>query len=206
MSGLDISYAGAVGAGLISFLSPCVLPLVPAYLSYMAGTSLERMLEDGEAQAALTRRVFVSALAFVIGFSTIFIAMGASGGPQNKEGCWERVLKALERDHVEGESIGRIVREIAGSGDTASVSLLKTVLEKNPSKKIQAKACKGLMQLHEEIVAGAERLKRDEEVRRAVEKVPDARLDIQRERRAPRGELQHRPVPPFRLQQAVLVQ
>lgn len=84
MSGLDISYAGAVGAGLISFLSPCVLPLVPAYLSYMAGTSLERMLEDGEAQAALTRRVFVSALAFVIGFSTIFIAMGASASALNR--------------------------------------------------------------------------------------------------------------------------
>lgn len=84
MSGLDISYAGAVGAGLISFLSPCVLPLVPAYLSYMAGTSLERMLEDGDAQAALTRRVFVSALAFVIGFSTIFIAMGASASALNR--------------------------------------------------------------------------------------------------------------------------
>lgn len=84
MSGLDISYAGAVGAGLISFLSPCVLPLVPAYLSYMAGTSLERMLEGGEAQAALTRRVFVSALAFVIGFSTIFIAMGASASALNR--------------------------------------------------------------------------------------------------------------------------
>lgn len=84
MSGLDISYAGAAGAGLISFLSPCVLPLVPAYLSYMAGTSLERMLEDGEAQAALTRRVFISALAFVIGFSTIFIAMGASASALNR--------------------------------------------------------------------------------------------------------------------------
>lgn len=84
MGGLDISYAGAIGAGLISFLSPCVLPLVPAYLSYMAGTSLERILEDGEAQAALTRRIFVSALAFVIGFSTIFIAMGASASALNR--------------------------------------------------------------------------------------------------------------------------
>ena len=84
MSGLDISYAGAAGAGLISFLSPCVLPLVPAYLSYMAGTTLDRMLEDGDTQAALTRRVFVSALAFVIGFATIFIAMGASASALNR--------------------------------------------------------------------------------------------------------------------------
>jgi cytochrome c-type biogenesis protein len=84
MSGLDISYAGAAGAGLISFLSPCVLPLVPAYLSYMAGTSLDRMLEHDDTQDALTRRVFVSALAFVIGFSTIFIAMGASASALNR--------------------------------------------------------------------------------------------------------------------------
>jgi cytochrome c-type biogenesis protein len=84
MSGLDISYAGAAGAGLISFLSPCVLPLVPAYLSYMAGTTLDRMLEDSDTQAALTRRVFISALAFVIGFATIFIAMGASASALNR--------------------------------------------------------------------------------------------------------------------------
>lgn len=84
MSGLDISYAGAAGAGLISFLSPCVLPLVPAYLSYMAGTTLDRMLEDHETRAALTRRVFLSALAFVIGFSTVFVAMGASASALNR--------------------------------------------------------------------------------------------------------------------------
>ncbi len=84
MGGLDISYAGAAGAGLISFLSPCVLPLVPAYLSYMAGTSLDRMLEEGDADPALTRRVFVAALAFVIGFATVFIAMGASASALNR--------------------------------------------------------------------------------------------------------------------------
>ncbi|QDO98460.1 cytochrome c biogenesis protein CcdA [Ferrovibrio terrae] len=85
MGGLDISYAGAAGAGLISFLSPCVLPLVPAYLSFMAGTTLESMLDDaGAARSATTRRVFVSALAFVIGFSTVFIAMGASASALNR--------------------------------------------------------------------------------------------------------------------------
>jgi cytochrome c-type biogenesis protein len=85
MGGLDISYAGAAGAGLISFLSPCVLPLVPAYLSYMAGTTLESMLDDADAaRSATTRRVFISALAFVIGFSTVFIAMGASASALNR--------------------------------------------------------------------------------------------------------------------------
>lgn len=84
MSGLDISYAGAAGAGLISFLSPCVLPLVPAYLSYMAGTTLDRMLGSDSSDPAQTRRVFVSALAFVIGFATVFVAMGASASALNR--------------------------------------------------------------------------------------------------------------------------
>jgi cytochrome c-type biogenesis protein len=84
MGGLDISYAGAAGAGLISFLSPCVLPLVPAYLSYMAGTTLDRMLEPNGADAALNRRVFVSAVAFVVGFATVFVAMGASASALNR--------------------------------------------------------------------------------------------------------------------------
>jgi cytochrome c-type biogenesis protein len=84
MGGLDISYAGAAGAGLISFLSPCVLPLVPAYLSYMAGTTLDRMLDEGGADKTLNRRVFLSAIAFVIGFATVFVAMGASASALNR--------------------------------------------------------------------------------------------------------------------------
>ncbi len=84
MGGLDISYAGAAGAGLISFLSPCVLPLVPAYLCFVAGTTLDRLVNEDGVDPALTRRVFVSALAFVIGFSTVFIAMGASASALNR--------------------------------------------------------------------------------------------------------------------------
>jgi len=84
MGGLDISYAGAAGAGLISFLSPCVLPLVPAYLCFVAGTTLDRLVAAEGVDPALTRRVFVSALAFVIGFSTVFIIMGASASALNR--------------------------------------------------------------------------------------------------------------------------
>jgi cytochrome c-type biogenesis protein len=84
MGGFDISYAGAAGAGLISFLSPCVLPLVPAYLCFVAGTTLDRLVSTEEVDPALTRRVFVSALAFVIGFSTVFIIMGASASALNR--------------------------------------------------------------------------------------------------------------------------
>jgi cytochrome c-type biogenesis protein len=84
MGGLDISYAGAIAAGLISFLSPCVLPLVPAYISFVAGTTLDRVVGDDADDPAMTRRVFVSALAFVIGFSTVFILLGASASALNR--------------------------------------------------------------------------------------------------------------------------
>lgn len=84
MNGLDISYAAAAGAGLISFLSPCVLPLVPAYLCFVAGTTLEELMEANGANRQLTRRMIFSALAFVIGFSTVFIVMGASASALNR--------------------------------------------------------------------------------------------------------------------------
>ncbi|WP_374467217.1 cytochrome c biogenesis CcdA family protein, partial [Ferrovibrio sp.] len=84
MGGLDVSYAAAAGAGLLSFLSPCVLPLVPAYLCFVAGTTLDRLVNEDGVDPALTRRVFISALAFVIGFSTVFIIMGATASALNR--------------------------------------------------------------------------------------------------------------------------
>jgi cytochrome c-type biogenesis protein len=73
----DVSYLAALIAGLISFLSPCVLPLVPPYLVYLAGTSLER-LADGEAEPRVKRETVAAAALFVLGFSTVFVALGAS--------------------------------------------------------------------------------------------------------------------------------
>ena len=66
--------------GAISFLSPCVLPLVPPYLCYMAGTGLQELTETGKADgdAQLRRRVVSNALLFVLGFSVVFISLGAS--------------------------------------------------------------------------------------------------------------------------------
>ncbi len=79
MGGFDVSYAGAFGAGLLSFLSPCVLPLVPPYLCFLGGVSLDQMVgDDGEADPDLLKRVFIAAFAFVLGFSTVFIALGAT--------------------------------------------------------------------------------------------------------------------------------
>lgn len=66
------------GAGVLSFLSPCVLPLVPAYLTYMSGATFERLREEGVAGGALYRRTAITALAFVLGFSLVFIAFGAT--------------------------------------------------------------------------------------------------------------------------------
>jgi len=72
----DISLPAAAAAGLISFLSPCVLPLAPPYLCYLAGTSLEELAEESEAEAR--RDIIVVALLFVLGFSTVFVALGAT--------------------------------------------------------------------------------------------------------------------------------
>lgn len=72
----DVTIAAALAAGTLSFLSPCVLPLVPPYLVYLAGTSLER-LADAEPAAAVKRDTVVASLLFVAGFSTVFVALGA---------------------------------------------------------------------------------------------------------------------------------
>jgi len=73
----DVTILAALLAGLVSFLSPCVLPLVPPYLVYLAGTSLER-LADREPEPRVKRETVLAALLFVLGFSTVFVALGAS--------------------------------------------------------------------------------------------------------------------------------
>src|SRR5712691_6650635 len=70
----DVPIAAAFLAGLVSFLSPCVLPLVPGYISMLSGIGMEE-LRKGEAP---TSGLFASSLAFVTGFSVVFISFGAS--------------------------------------------------------------------------------------------------------------------------------
>jgi cytochrome c-type biogenesis protein len=73
---IDVTFGAAFLAGLISFVSPCVLPLVPPYLCYLAGVSLDQL--TGDAPTDVKRRtVFFASVAFVLGFSTIFVALGA---------------------------------------------------------------------------------------------------------------------------------
>lgn len=78
MTGMEVGFAGAVLAGLLSFLSPCVLPLVPPYLCFLSGASIEQLSREGDVPPAITRRVLYTAIAFVAGFSTIFVALGAT--------------------------------------------------------------------------------------------------------------------------------
>lgn len=70
-------YLGVALAGLASFLSPCVLPLVPPYLGYIGGTTLDQMTGDEIVDRAVWRRVVISAIVFVLGFTTVFVALGA---------------------------------------------------------------------------------------------------------------------------------
>src|SRR3954447_1957539 len=73
---LEVSCAAALFGGLISFLSPCVLPLVPPYLSFLAGVTLDEM--QARDDWAVRRRAILTALLFVAGFSTVFVLLGAT--------------------------------------------------------------------------------------------------------------------------------
>ncbi len=76
MSGIAL-YPVAFAAGLVSFLSPCVLPLLPGYLSYISGSSLEELQDVSGAQS---RRMLVTTLFFVMGFSLVFSLLGSAFG------------------------------------------------------------------------------------------------------------------------------
>ncbi|MDE2149324.1 MAG: cytochrome c biogenesis protein CcdA [Gammaproteobacteria bacterium] len=82
----QVSIFGALLAGIVSFLSPCVLPLVPGYLSYVSGCSLGELRGDVQLGAdgsaslhrVVVRRTALHALLFIAGFATVFVALGAS--------------------------------------------------------------------------------------------------------------------------------
>ncbi len=79
MTGFDVTYGGAFLAGLLSFLSPCVLPLVPPYLCFLGGLTIEELAgEQAIGRRAASRGVLLAALAFVLGFTTVFVLLGAS--------------------------------------------------------------------------------------------------------------------------------
>ena len=73
--GFDVTYAGALLAGFLSFATPCVLPLVLPYLCFLGGVTLDQLTDSA---GAATKRVLVAAIAFVLGFTTVFIGLGAA--------------------------------------------------------------------------------------------------------------------------------
>ena len=73
----EISMLAAFFAGILSFLSPCVLPLVPAYISFMSGVSVDE-LQKTENRGEVLRKTLLTSLAFIIGFSIVFVALGAT--------------------------------------------------------------------------------------------------------------------------------
>jgi cytochrome c-type biogenesis protein len=86
----NVSIPAALIAGLVSFLSPCVLPLVPPYLIYLTGATIEHV-ENDESAAASRRAVMISAVLFVLGFATVFVMLGASA---SLIGQWMRAWSA----------------------------------------------------------------------------------------------------------------
>jgi len=70
-------YLGVALAGMVSFLSPCVLPLVPPYLSYLGGTTIDEITSEDGIPKHVWQRVIVTAMLFVLGFTTVFVALGA---------------------------------------------------------------------------------------------------------------------------------
>ena len=90
---LEISMFGALIAGLLSFFTPCVLPMVPFYLSYMGGLSMAELRGDGRISPGAQRRLLISAACFALGVTTIFMALGM--GATALGGLFGRYLEPL---------------------------------------------------------------------------------------------------------------
>jgi cytochrome c-type biogenesis protein len=73
----DVTVLVAFAAGVFSFLSPCVLPLIPSYLSFVSGVSLDEMRNE-QARSQIRWRVVLNSLAFILGFSLVFVSLGVS--------------------------------------------------------------------------------------------------------------------------------
>ena len=130
----DVSAAGALIAGLLSFLSPCILPIVPFYLSYLAGVGMNQITAESGIDGAVRRRAVLSAVFFAAGVITIFMALGAGAsafGQLVRE--WFPVLRwfaagiiILMGLHFLGViRIGLLYRQFrADAGQTSNLSLV----------------------------------------------------------------------------------
>ncbi|CUH81963.1 Thiol:disulfide interchange protein [Tritonibacter multivorans] len=88
---LDVTVLGALTAGLLSFLSPCILPMVPFYLSYLAGVGMNQITAEAKVTGAVRLRAVLAAGCFALGVITVFVGLGASA----------TVFGALLRDYFD---------------------------------------------------------------------------------------------------------
>lgn len=90
---LDVTFLGAAMAGLLSFFTPCVLPMVPFYLCYMAGLSMNELRDDTDIPAGAQRRLIISAIFFALGVTTIFVLLGMGATALGQVfGAWRDAL------------------------------------------------------------------------------------------------------------------
>lgn len=75
---LDVTILSALAGGLIVFFSPCVLPIVPFYLSYMAGASMSEISAEGALAPGVRKRAFLASIMFSLGIVTVFVLLGAA--------------------------------------------------------------------------------------------------------------------------------
>ncbi|AXI47223.1 cytochrome C biogenesis protein CcdA [Sulfitobacter sp. SK012] len=131
---MEISYLGAAFAGLLSFLSPCILPIVPFYLSYLAGVGMNQISADADIDPKTRKRAVVAACFFAAGVITIFMGLGAAAtafGQLVREYFdvlrWlaAAIIIAMGLHFLGLIRIGFLYRQLrADTGDTSNVSLL----------------------------------------------------------------------------------
>lgn len=130
----DVTFFGAFVAGLLSFLSPCILPMVPFYLSYLAGVGMNQITAEANVTRAVRLRAFAASVMFALGVITVFVGLGATAtafGSLVRE--WFDVLRwvaaaiiiAMGLHFLGVIRIGFLYRQFrADTGDTSNVSLL----------------------------------------------------------------------------------
>ncbi|WP_299206353.1 cytochrome c biogenesis CcdA family protein [uncultured Tateyamaria sp.] len=130
----DVTYLGALLAGLLSFLSPCILPIVPFYLSYLAGVGMNQISAEAEVSPQVRLRAFLAACCFALGVITVFMGLGATAtafGQMVREYLdvlrWVAagIIIAMGLHFLGVVRIGFLYRQFrADAGNTSNVGLL----------------------------------------------------------------------------------
>lgn len=130
----DVTFLGALIAGLLSFLSPCILPMVPFYLSYLAGVGMNQITAEARVTSAVRLRAFLTACCFALGVITVFVGLGATAtafGSMVREYFdilrWvaAAIIIVMGLHFLGIVRIGILYRQLrADTGDTSNVGLI----------------------------------------------------------------------------------